>query len=189
MPPSLKVPIAVNCWLVFCAMVGLPGKIVIDDRSAAFMVREVLPLTEADAAAMVRVPRFPPTARPLVVIEATRLSDDVQVTVSLMSCVVPSEKVPMAVNCWRTPKGIEAFAGVTTIEFSTALVTMRLAVPKIVSLAAAVIVTLPGAKPLTRPCVSIELLILTRLLADELHVTAFVMFCVLPSVKVPVAVN
>lgn len=169
-------------------MVGLPGKIAIDDRFAALMFSEVLPVTEPDAAVMVTVPRLPAAATPPTVIEANRMSDDDQVTVVLMSCVVPSENVPVAVNCWRTPKGIEALAGVTAIEFSTAVVTMRFALPEIVPFVA-VIVTLPGATPLTSPCVGIALLILARLVADELHVTRFVIFSVLPSVNVPVAVN
>jgi hypothetical protein len=102
--------------------------------------------------------------------------------------VVLSEKVPTALNCCNTPRGIEEFAGVTTIEISVALVTVSVAVPEMAPDAARMVVV-PAVRPRTVPLVGIESLIEPTAGADEVQVTLLVMFCVLPSAYVPVAVN
>jgi hypothetical protein len=45
--------------------------------------------------------------------------------------VLPSVKVPVAVNCCVVPAGIEGMAGVTEIDTSVACVTVRVVVPTI----------------------------------------------------------
>ncbi len=97
--PSVKVPIAENCWLVVAAMVVLPGWIASEARSAALTVAVAVPLTEPEAAVMVVVPKLRAVARPLTVIVATLVFEELQVAVPVMSWTVPSEKVPVAVNC------------------------------------------------------------------------------------------
>ncbi len=125
--PSVKVPIAENGSVVVSAIVTFPWGMVSDARSAALTVSEVLPLTDPEAAVIVTVPRLPADARPLTVIDAMLFFDELQVTVSVMFCVVPSENVPVAVNCCTVPRGMDAFTGVTAIETRVALVTVRVA--------------------------------------------------------------
>jgi len=158
-----------------------------EERSAALTVAEVLPLTEPEAAVMVTEPRLRAVAKPLTVIDATLLSEELQVTVPVMSCVVPSEKVPVAVNCCSVPSGIDAFAGVTVIETKIALVTVRVALEERLP-EDAEIVEVPGASPFASPSAPFTLMLATDGF-DETQLTDDVMFCVLPSVKVPVAAN
>ena len=52
-----------------------------------------------EVAVMVVVPAVRAVARPLRLTVATEVSDELQVTCVVISWVVPSEKVPVAVNC------------------------------------------------------------------------------------------
>lgn len=51
--------------------------------------------------------------------------EEAQVTVEVMSCVVPLLKVPIAVNCWVPVGAIEAVPGVTAMDCKVVLVTVR----------------------------------------------------------------
>jgi hypothetical protein len=151
---------------------------------AAFTVNEVLPLMAPAVAEIVTVPSFKAVAKPLTVMDATLLPVDAQVTVLVMSCVVASLKVPVAVNCCCTPNGIDAPAGVTTRETRVALVTVRDAVPVTVPDGAvfeAVTVTVPAATPIAVPFVATASLIVALLGSEELQVTLLVTFFTLPS--------
>ena len=79
-------------------------------------------------------------------------------------------------NCCVVPSAIEAFAGVTVNETKAAGVTLivvePLALPR-----TALIVLLPVAKPVAKP----PTLIVATLFAEEVQVTEFARFCVLPS--------
>jgi hypothetical protein len=106
--------------------------------------------------------------------------------------VVLSENVPTALNCNSTPRGIEGFAGVTAMEVTVALVTVSVAVPETGpegEVPVAVIVVVPAIKPKTVPFVGIVSLMEATVGEDEVQFTVLVMFCVLPSAKVPVAVK
>src|SRR5256712_13611321 len=52
---SLKVPVAVNCWFVPCAMLGSAGVTAIVDRVAAVTVSVVFPETSPSVAVIVEV--------------------------------------------------------------------------------------------------------------------------------------
>ncbi len=147
----------------------------------------MLPLIEPEAAVMVTVPRFEAVAMPLTVIDTMLFFDELQVTVPVMICVVPSENVPVAVNCCNVPRGIDAFAGVTAIETRVALVTVRIALEEMLP-ELAVIVEVPAAIPIASPGTPFTLMLATELF-PEVHCTDAVTFCVLPSVKVPIAAN
>lgn len=56
-------------------------------------------VTEPDVAVMVVVPTPVPAAEPEVSIVATDVKDETQLTVPVRFCVLPSLKVPVAVNC------------------------------------------------------------------------------------------
>ena len=60
-------------------------------------------------------------ANPEVLIVAFVASDGLHVTDAVMFCVLLSEYVPVAVNCWVAPTAILGFAGVTAIEASVGL--------------------------------------------------------------------
>lgn len=112
---SLKVPVAVNCFVVPMAMLGLAGVTAIETRLAPVTVSEVVPLTEPEAAVIVAVPGPVLVARPAALIDATLTSDEDQTTEG-SCCVLPSSKSPVAVNCCVVPSAMEEFAGVTEIE-------------------------------------------------------------------------
>jgi hypothetical protein len=122
------------------------------------------------------------------VITAILLTDELQATILLMSCAVPSEKLPVAVNCCCVPTSMVGFAGVTTMEVIVALVTVSVAVPTMFP-EVALTVVVPAPTALARPEVPAVLLIVATAPADELQLTCEVKLFVLWSLKVPMAVN
>ena len=84
--------------------------------------------------------------------------------------------MPVAVNCWFVPNAIEEFPGVTAMETKVAVVTVRVVDPLTVPKAAATVVV-PTPAPVARPLLEI----VATACKEELHVTALVKFCVLPS--------
>ncbi len=94
------------------------------------------------------------------------------------------EKVPVAVNCCVVPRAMLGVAGVTAMDASVALVTVKVAVPDM-SPEVAVMVVVPAATDAARPA----LLIVATAVSDELHVADAVKSCVVLSEYVPVAVN
>ena len=103
-----------------------------------------------EAAVMVVVPAVRAVARPLLLTVATAVLDELQVTEIVTSWVVPSENVPVAVNCWVTTRGMVGLAGVTAMEERVAEVTVRVALPETFP-EVAVMVAVPSAMALTRP--------------------------------------
>jgi hypothetical protein len=75
-------------------------------------------------AMMVVLPDPMPVANPVEEMVATLVELEDQVATPVRSVVVPSEFVPVAVNCWVAPTLIEAPVGVTAIERSVAEVTV-----------------------------------------------------------------
>ena len=57
-------------------------------------------------AMMVAVPAATAVTRPLLLTVATDGSDELQVTWVVISLIVPSEYMPVALNCWVTPAGM-----------------------------------------------------------------------------------
>lgn len=122
-------------------------------------------------------------AKPLLLIVATLLLDELQVTASVMSTVVPSSNVPVAVNCLVSLEVIELLVGVTAIERKLATVMVTLVDPLMVA-DVAVTLAVPVAIPVTRPLSET----VTTALSSEDQLTEPLMFLVLPSSYVPVAV-
>lgn len=191
MLPSLKVPIAENCSVVFCAIVESAGRTAIDLRSMALTVAVTVLLIAPEVAVTVNDPMSLPVARPLTVIEATLAGEALHTTVPVMSCIELSENVPVAVNCCTVPRGISAANGVTLMEVRVALVTVRTALwetdPELVVMLA-VIVEVPVVNPMASPSAPCTLMLTTDGF-DEVQVTRPVAFSVVPLVSVPVAVN
>jgi hypothetical protein len=134
---------------------------------------------------MVAEPAATPVASPLLLTVAVGVLDEVQVTCAVISCVVESEYVPVAVNCWVAPTALLAVAGVTAIEDRVAAaVTVKVAVPDL-PLKVAVMVAVPAALAVARPLLAT----VAVAVLDELQVTCVVIVWVVESEYVPVAVN
>ena len=121
-----------------------------ETRFVALTVAEAVPVIAPEVAVMVTVPRSLPVASPLTVIEATLVDDELHVTVPVISCVLLSENVPVAVNCCTVPRGMPAIMGVTLMEVRVALVTVSSTLwetpPEV-----AVMVEVPAVNPMARP--------------------------------------
>ena len=79
-------------------------------------VRVVLPVTVPSVAEMVVVPALTAVARPLLLIVATLVLEDVHATWLVRFWVMPLEYVPVAVNDCVVPVEIVGVAGVTTMD-------------------------------------------------------------------------
>ena len=95
-----------------------------------------------------------------------------------------SLKSPVAVNCCVALFGIDGFAGVTAMDCNVAAVTVSTVEP-VTPPELALIVLVPTPAPVANPPAT---MVATEL-GDDVHVTEPVRFCVLLSLKVPVAVN
>src|SRR6266478_1851567 len=181
---SLNVPVAVNCWVVPLGIEGLAGVTAMDTSVATVTVSVVEPVTLPEVAWMVALPVPAAVASPAVLLLATVALSEVQVTELVRFCVLVSLNVPVAVNCWVVPLGIEGLAGVTAMDTSVATVTVSVVEP----------VTLPEvawmvALPVPAAVASPAVLLLATVALSEVQVTELVRFCVLVSLNVPVAVN
>jgi hypothetical protein len=166
------------------AIEGFAGVTAIDCNVAAVTVRVVEPVIDPDLALMEEVPVATADAKPEALIVATVVVAEAQVTLLVRFCVLLSLKVPVAVNCCVRPLAIEALAGVTAIDCSVAAVTVSTVEPEIAP-DVALMVDVPAEAPVAKP----PAVIVATAGVAELHVTLPVRFCVLLSLKVPVAVN
>jgi hypothetical protein len=180
---SLKVPLAVNLIDVPLEILGLAGLMVIETRCAVETVSPLEALTDPKVALMVVLPAATLEARPCAFMVAAAALNDVQVTVVVMSWVLLSLKVPVAVNCLVVPTAMLEFAGVTAMETRVAAVTVSDAVP-LTPPDVAVMVAVPVPVVLANPVAS---MVATEV-EDEDQVRE-VSNCVLPSSKLATAVN
>jgi len=166
------------------AIEGFAGVTATETSVAAVTVSVVLPEMEPEVARTVVDPLPTAVARPAVLIVATVTAEELHVAVLVRFCVVPSLKVPVAVNCCVPPFGTDGFAGVTAIDTRVAGVTVSVVLPLTPpELAWMVVEPVPAA--VAKPAV----LIVATVTEEELQVAVLVRFCVVPSLKVPVAVN
>jgi hypothetical protein len=168
--PSLNVPVAVNCCVAPLVIDGFAGVTAIDCSVAAVTVRTVEPLIAPEVAVIVEFPTPAPVARPAALIVAVVVVPEDQVTLDVRFCVVPSLKVPVAVNCCVAPLAIDGFAGVTAIDCSVA-VTVRVVEP-LIAPDVALIVEVPTPAPVARPAA----LIVAVVVVPDDHVTVLVRF-------------
>ena len=116
---------------------------------------------------MLVVPTLSPVASPEESIVATAGTVEVHVTVPVISCVVPSVYLPVALKFWVCPPEVKltvGFVGEIEIDCSGAVCTVRVAVPLTVP-ELAVMVTAPAAIPFTNPVV----LMLAEVVGDDDH--------------------
>jgi len=71
-----------------------------------------------------------PLESAVLLMVAMEVSEELQSTEVVMSCVVLSVKIPMAVNCWCIPCAMLGFGGDTVIEKRAAAVTVSVVEPE-----------------------------------------------------------
>jgi hypothetical protein len=167
-------------------MVAVAGVTAIDVRvvfvTVSCAVPEI-PLT-VSVAVIVTEPTATPVATPCVpgelLMVATEEFEELQVGEGI-TLVVPSAKVPVAVNNCVKVMPMEAVGGFTAIDFS-GLEMLRVVVPEMVPKVAIIVAVLPGATPVAKPPVVMVAS------GEALHVTVDVMSCVPWLANVPIAV-
>ena len=159
------------------AILGLAGVTVIDWSAAVVTVSTVEPLMEPSVAEIVDVPVPTAVARPAVVIVATDVVAEAQLTWPVRFCVVLSLYVPVAVNCWVSPLAMLGLSGVTVIDWSAAVVTVSTVEP-VIPLNLAEMVEVPVPTAVASPA---AVMVATVVVAD-VQVTWLVKFCVVLSV-------
>jgi hypothetical protein len=172
---SLKVPVAANCFVVPTAMLEFAGVTAIDTNVALLTLSEAVPVTEPEIALIVADPVPTDVARPEALTVAVPGTEDVHVT-DVKSCVLPSSKVPTALNCWSVPKAIATAFGSTSMDIRCAGTTVTVVV-SLEDPTVAVIVVCPAPAVVATP----EPLILATELEEEVHVTPLARSCVDPS--------
>jgi hypothetical protein len=184
--------VAVNCWVVPDAILGLTGVIAIETSVAEVTVRVVEPDILPDVAEIVVEPAFTEVANPLeppaLLIAATPAFDEFQVIAVVRFCVEPSEYVPVAVNCRVVPLTMLGLIGSTVRDMSVAAVTVRVVDPEILP-DAAVIAVDPAVTDVANPLEPAALLMAATPALEEFQVTEAVRSCVVLSENVPVAMN
>jgi hypothetical protein len=134
-------------------MLGSTGVNAIELKIASVMVSSVVVSSEPKEAVISAEPMATPLARPLSFTVATWVLAEDQVTDAVTSGDVPSEYVPVAINCLVKPLAMLGLAGVMARELSVASVTVSVVVADCTSdeLIDAVIAAEPGITPMARP--------------------------------------
>ncbi len=160
------------------------GVTVMDDKVAALMVNVAVSVTDPKAAVITVAPVPTDVASPLepaaLLIVATELSDEVQTTDWVMSCVVLSSYVPVAVNCNEVPRAMVEVADEIAMDTSVAEVTVSEDAPDTLP-DHAVMVVVPVATGVASPLEPAALLTIATPVSDDNHVTCEVMSCAVPS--------
>ncbi len=175
-------PTAANCLVVPTAIEEPPGVTAIETSVAPVTVSVAVPLTEPEVAVIVEVPEPTPLPTPAEVMVATPVEELDQVKL-VNSCVLPSSKLPTALNCRVVPAAIDCVPGVTAIDVRCAATTVKVEesfnAPRV-----AVMVAFPAATVVTTPA---PFTVATEV-SDELQVTPADKSALLPSLYVAVAV-
>jgi hypothetical protein len=91
------------------------------DVAALTMISGADPVTPPDEAVMEGLPGAAAFASPEVLIDAEVASEELHVTVEVMSAMLPSLKVPAAANCCVAPAAMVMLVGVTAMDFNVAV--------------------------------------------------------------------
>ena len=175
-------PTAANCLVVPTAIEEPPGVTAIETSVAPVTVSDAVPLTEPEVAVIVDVPDPTPVPTPAEVIVAT-LVDELDHVTLVSNCVLPSSKLPTAVNCTVVPAAIDCTAGVTAIDVRCAATTVKVE-ESLNAPIVAMMFALPAATVVTTPAA----LTVATDMSEELQVTPADKSALLPSLYVAVAV-
>jgi hypothetical protein len=155
-------------------MLGLAGVIAMDTSVAAVTVSVVDPDLPPNVAVIVVEPAVTDVARPLepdaLLMVATPAVNEFQVTDVVRFCVVPSEYVPVAVNCRVVPSTMLGLVGVIAMDTSVAAVTVSVVDPDVLP-NVAVIVVEPTVTDVARPLEPAALLMVATPAVSEFQVT------------------
>ncbi|MDO8413390.1 MAG: hypothetical protein Q7S51_06345, partial [Gallionellaceae bacterium] len=171
---SEYIPVAVKGTVNPKATLELAGVTVMDARVALVTVNTVAPEILPCIAVMVVRPTvftLVKSANPWEKISLLILNaelEEIQRTDFVMSCVVLSEYIPVAVNCVLSPKAIFGLVGVTSIDVSTAPLTVNCVEPEI-PFDVAVIMLLPEVTEVTKPLEFVSLLTVATTVLAELQ--------------------
>jgi len=104
------------------------------------------------------------------VTDAVCVEEELHAATLVTSCVVLSEKVAVAVNCWLTSSAMDAGLGEITSEVAVAEVTVSAAVAETLP-EVAVIVVVPWVRPVASPLPGEVFPMVANAVFDELQVT------------------
>jgi len=165
---SLNVPVAVNCLFASSGMVELAGAIASETKVALLTVTEAVPEIDPEVAVTVDVPATIAAPSPVELTVRTFCALDDHCTDG-STCVLPSSKVPVAVNCCSVPIASEAADGETLIEVRCAATTVK-EVESVRAPTLAVMVVVPAANIEASPVLSM----VATAVEDEVHRTPLV---------------
>ena len=169
-------------------MEGLPGVTARDTKTGGVTVRMAEPLTDPKEAVIAVVPWARLLATPWLLMVATAMLEEFQLTALVRFRVLPSVKVPVALNSCFVPAGMERVGGVTARDAKTGGVTVRVVEP-LTDPKEAAIAVVPWARLVVSPWLPVELLIAATAGFEELQVTEVVRFETVPFLKKPVTAN
>lgn len=174
--PSLNVAVATNCLTTPSGMLLLAGVTASETMVALVIVKVADPDIEPDEAAIDVVPGETAVTTPVLLTDATPGCEELHITELVTSCIVPSVKVPMALNCSSIPDGMDALLRTTDKETIAAAITDTVVDP-LTPEVAAVMLTVPWAKDESSPAA----LIAPTFVFEEPQLTVVVRSRVLPS--------
>lgn len=165
-------------------MLAVGGEICIDVSGEPSTTMAKFALSEPSCAVTVAFPADSAVTLPAPLTLATLDADDVQVTILVITSVVPSLNVPVATQFTKVVGASTALAGVTEIEVSVAELTFNGALPE-TPVKVAEMLAVPGPIAVAVPAAPT---VATAGLS-EAQVLSLVMTCLVPSLKTPVAVK
>lgn len=162
---SLNVATALNCFIAPMGITESAGVTAIELIFAFVTVTEAAPLIVPDVAVTVAEPAMMPVAAPFASIVKRFSAEEDQVN-EVSGCVLPSSKVPVAVNCSRVPAASFAVDGATVMDWRFAAITVSVDESEKLPTVAEMVVV-PGPTVVTTP----ELSTVATAGAEEAHVT------------------
>jgi len=191
--PSVKTPVAENCWKKPVKIVAEAGVTKMDSSTTGVTVSVVDAEMVPDVAFIVVVPIPREVASPFepvaLLINAIAVAEEFHVTDDVRSCVELSENVPVAIKCKVLPRAMLGLAGVTVKDVSTAGITVSSAGPEVTLVKDDVIEAVPTSTAVALPFELVALLMVATPALDVDQVATVVNVCVFPFARVPVAVN
>ena len=163
-------------------MLAVGGKTCIEVSGEPSTTMAELPLSVPSCAMMVAFPADSAVTKPPAVTLATLGALEVQVTMLVITCALPSLYVPVATQFTEVVGASTALAGVTEMEVRMAELTFSGALPE-TPLKVAEILAVPGPIPVALPPAAT---VATAGLSDA-QVESVVMTCLVPSLKTPIA--
>jgi hypothetical protein len=156
-------------------MLEFAGEIASEARVAFVTVTEAVPLIPAELAVMVAVPAIAAVASPKEFTDTIFCAEDDHVN-GVSICVLPSSKLPVAVNCSAVPTAIVEVAGLTEMDCRWAATTVRVE-ESVKPPTVAVMLVVPALRVVATPVLST----LATAVVEELQTTPLLRSALVPS--------